>query len=101
MNVAWKFEIWGSGNFTESVALSLNTSYRYFVETYLTKKNGDDYSHAYILQVCRGSGPILCGVSPENPGHSTEFLPAGSSRVIVALKNTGGSAASAGVVYRL
>src|SRR5262249_16921439 len=52
MNVAWIFEIWGSGNFTESVGLGINSNYRHFVETYLTKKSGDDYSHAYISMVC-------------------------------------------------
>lgn len=98
MNVEWIFEIWTWGSFDET--LTLTTSDPSMVETYLTKKDGGDYAHAYISEICTEDGDeVLCGINDEGDAPSVAFTGHGS--VTVGLRTTGGNHRSAGVVYSL
>jgi hypothetical protein len=54
MNVAWWFWMENWGGIDNSVEMGLDPNHSYLVEVYLVKKDGGDYAHAYIAQVCSG-----------------------------------------------
>ena len=101
MNVAQTFWMWTTGDFDETLALSLDPTQSYLVETYLTKTDGGDYAHAYISEICSGGGDeILCGVTNEPDATSVAVL-SGNISVTVALRTTGGAHRAEGVLYTL
>ena len=102
MGINWIFELWTNGDFDETLDLDIDPNSTSMVETYLTKKDGEDYSHAYIAESCSQSGDeVLCGVHDEGDAPSIEFLSQGTIRVTVGLRTTGGSHRSAGAVFSL
>ncbi len=101
MEVVWDFEIWTNGDFDETITLALDPNKSHFVETYMTKKDGGDYAHAYIAEVCTQDGDqVLCGINDEGSAPSVSFL-SGAINVTLGLRTTGGSHRSAGVVFSL
>jgi hypothetical protein len=101
MYAAETFWMWTTGDFDETLTMSLNPNQSYLVETYLTKTDGGDYAHAYISETCSGGGDqILCGITNEPDASSVSVL-SGLISVTVALRTTGGAHRAEGVLYAL
>jgi hypothetical protein len=102
MQADWIFEIWTSGDFDETITLALDHNNQHLVETYLTKKDGGDYAHAYISESCTQDGDqVLCGIHDEGDAPSVEFLGPGAINVTVGLRTHGGNHRSAGAIFSL
>lgn len=101
MNVVATFWMWTTGQYNETLSLSLDPNQSYLIETYLTKTDTGDYAHTYIAEVCTGGGDeILCGVNNEPDAPSVSTL-SGAVSVTVALTATGGDHRAEGVLYSL
>ena len=94
-------ETWGS--FTESVAINLGPNANgYLGEAYISLKDGGDYAHVYVSEVCTGGGDVvLCGERDEPGGRSVVILPNNTLSVTYALHTTGGHHVAEGVIYSL
>ncbi|TMD59774.1 MAG: hypothetical protein E6I91_19720 [Chloroflexi bacterium] len=101
MNVVQTFWMWTTGDFDETLTLSLDPRQLYLVETYLTKTDGGDYAHTYISETCSEAGDeILCGITNE-PDATSVAVMSGDISVTVALRTTGGAHRAEGVLYAL
>lgn len=109
MRLHWHFFIWTTGSIAGTHRIRLNPARRYVVTGGLTGRNGDDYSQVFISTVCRGTGPILCGVRDIGFSDlqrlrrltlSSEIL-SGVSSIIVTLRSRGGWSRAEGVVWEL
>jgi hypothetical protein len=102
MQIAWWYWIENTGNITGTVTMGLDPSQSYVVEGFLTKKNGGDYAHVYISEVCSqpSSDQILCGVSDEGSAGIVTVL-SGAIRVTVGLHTSGGNHRAEGVIWML
>lgn len=95
-------ELWTTGDFNETWTEGVDRSQEFLAQTYLVKKDGDDYAHAYIAEVCRytASDVIQCGVLGEGDAPALEYVANGFS-VTFGLRTTGGAARSGIVIWRL
>lgn len=105
MNPVRTFSFWTSGAFTATRTYSLNPLKRYLITGGVTKTEGTSYSHAYISELCTGSGDvILCGVRDLNGDDDlrlTEFI-SNAVSVTVKFRSTGaGRRRMEGVLYEL
>jgi hypothetical protein len=100
----WAYTYWmeTTGNITETVTMALDPTQSYLVEGYLTKKNGGDYAHVYIAEVCTqvSSDQIQCGLNDEGSAGIVTVLSSATS-VTVGLNTTGGNHRAEGVVWQL
>lgn len=101
--------LWTSGTFTATIRINLNPSRRYLVTGGLTTKKDNDFSQLFIQTVCTGTSPILCGIRDTDLSEDdrlrrlrlNEFLPAGASSIILALRSRGGKHRGEGVIWEL
>jgi hypothetical protein len=91
-----------NGNTNGTVTIALNPSQRYMVEGFITKKNGGDYVHIYIAEVCTQVSPdqINCGINNEGSSGIVVVL-SRATRVTVGLRTTGGNHRAEGIVWQL
>jgi hypothetical protein len=104
MNFYTGVEFWvDNEGFDETFTVGLDNTATYLVETYLTKKDGGDYAHAYIAEVCTGGGDqILCGVNDEGADTTPSLqILSGAVSVTIGLRTTGGTHRSTAVIYSL
>ena len=104
MDFYYWVEMWvDNEGFDETYTVALDNTATYLVETYLTKKDGGDYAHAYIAEVCTGEGDeILCGLNDEGSDSTPSIQNlTGAVSVTVGLRTTGGTHRSAAAIYRL
>lgn len=97
-------EMWvDNEGFDETYTVALDSTATYLVQTYLTKKDGGDYAHAYIAEVCSDGGDeILCGLNDEGSDSTPSIqVLTGAVSVTVGLRTTGGTHRSATAIYRL
>src|SRR5262245_16473345 len=102
MQAAWIYWMENTGTFTTTVTMTLNPTQSYVIEGFLTKKNGSDYGHVYISEVCTqiSSDQIDCGINDEPSSGIASFLSSAVS-VTVALTTTGGNHRAEGAIYQL
>jgi hypothetical protein len=101
MQPIYTFWIENSGNITGTTEIALDPSQNYLIEGYLTKKNGGDYAHVFIYEVCQQSGDqVLCGVYDEGSTGIVDVLNNATS-VTVGLTTGGGNHRAEGIVYQL
>lgn len=103
MNPVWTFWIENTGNITGTVTLNLGPNANgYLAEAYFSLKDGGDYAHVYIVQICTGGGDqVLCGINDEPGARAVTFLPNNTISVTYALTTTGGHHVAEGVIYAL
>ncbi len=102
MDWAWTYWLENTGDTTGTVEMALDPTRSYVVEGYLTKKDGGDYAHIYISEICTqpSSDQILCGVNDEGGAGITTAI-SGAISVTVGLRTTGGGARAEGVIWLL
>ena len=105
MNPVRTFSFFTSGQATATRTYTLNPLKRYLITGAITKTDGIGYSHAYISELCTGSGDqILCGVRDLNGDDDlrlTEFI-SNAISVTVKFRSTGaGRRRMEGVLYEL
>lgn len=100
----WAYTYWieNTGNITGTTTMALDPTQSYLVEGYLTKKDGGDYAHVYIAEVCTQVSPdqVDCGVNDEGGAGMVAVLSSATS-VTVGLHTTGGNHRAEGVVWQL
>jgi hypothetical protein len=91
-----------TGNITGTLTMALDPTQTYLIEGFLTKKNGGDYAHVYISEICTqiSSDQIGCGINDESSSGIVSFLSSAVS-VTVGLTTTGGNHRAEGVIYQL
>jgi hypothetical protein len=102
MQAAWIYWMETTGNFTVTVTMALDPTQTYVIEGFLTKKNGGDYAHVYISELCTqiSSDQIECGINDEPSSGIVSFLSSPVS-VTVGLTTTGGNHRAEGAIYQL
>jgi hypothetical protein len=102
MQAAWTYWIENTGNITGTVTMALDPTQSYVIEGFFTKKNGGDYAHVYISELCTqiSSDQIDCGIRDEPSSGIVSFLSSAVS-VTVGLTTTGGNHRAEGVIYQL
>jgi hypothetical protein len=91
-----------TGNITGTLTMALDPTQTYLIEGFLAKKNGGDYAHVYISEICTqiSSDQIGCGINDEASSGIVSFLSSAVS-VTVGLTTTGGNHRAEGVIYQL
>ncbi len=100
----WAYTYWieNTGEITGTVTMALNPTQSYLVEGFLSKKNGGDYAHVYIAEVCTqvSADQIDCGLNDEGSAGIATVL-SSSTSVTVGLRTTGGNHRAEGIVWQL
>ena len=102
MQLAYWYWLENTGNITGTVTMALDPTQLYVIEGFLTKKNGGDYAHVYISELCTqiSSDQIGCGINDEGSAGIVSFLSQAVS-VTVGLTTTGGNHRAEGVIWQL
>jgi hypothetical protein len=102
MQAAWTYWLENTGDITGTQEMTLDPTQSYLVEGYLTKKNGGDYAHVYISEVCTqiSSDQIGCGENDEGGAGIVAVL-SNAVSVTVGLRTTGGNHRAEGVIWQL
>ena len=101
--INWYY-MWTTGSFSISHTFNLNPDRAYLVTGGLVLKQGSDYAHAFISEVCTSSGDqVLCGLrgtSGDTNLNLYEFISRAIS-VTITLRTTGGRHRVEGSIYQL
>ena len=102
MQWAWTYWMENSGSFGNTVAMALDPTQTYMVEGFLTKKNGGDYAHVYIAEVCTqvSSDQIDCGINDEGSSGIVAVL-SNATQVTIGLQTSGGNHRAEGIIWQL
>ena len=102
MQVVWIYWLENTGSIGGTVTMALDPTQTYLVEGMLTKKNGGDYAHVYIAEVCTqvSSDQIQCGINDEGSSGVVAFL-SSATNVTVGLQTGGGNHRAEGVIWQL
>ena len=102
MQAVYTYWLENTGNITGTVTMALDPTQNYVIEGFLTKKNGGDYAHVYISELCTqiSSDQIGCGINDEPSSGIVSFLYSPTS-VTVGLTTTGGNHRAEGAIYQL
>jgi hypothetical protein len=91
-----------SGSFGNTLTMALDPTHTYMVEGFLTKKNGGDYAHVYIAEVCTQVSPdqIDCGIRNEGSSGIVAVL-SHATEVTIGLQTSGGNHRAEGIIWQL